>query len=477
MARARLAAVGGWLQQLRRRIEELPAELFSGASWQHKLGRAGAFVYMVVQGFIENRCPVRAAALSYTTLIALVPLLAVVIGISKNFLHDSTAEVVPQLLDRGLALIAPALELMPADGGAATPVTAAPGQPVVSAHAREQVVAQIQGFIDNINGGALTAVGSIFLLGVALRLLNGVEQTFNDIWGIAKGRSIWRKVVYYWTTITLGPLLLVAAVTLTGSIEFSRFAGHLGIVRSLVKGLWFLLPFFLLWIGFTFMYMLMPNTRVPFRAAFIGGVVGGTLWQLNSLLSTLYVSRVVTYSKIYGSLGILPLFLVGLYFSWLVVLFGAQIAFAAQNLHVFLQQHALKRIDQDGRELIACRIVLASCRRFLAGKSPPQIADLAEQLRVPSQLINQLVHHLAAGGLLVETAGDTGGVVPARPPESITPAEVLRVMRRGERPALRAGLADHEQHLTGLLEDLHVAQRDAPANLSFRALVDGSATG
>src|SRR5436309_7777301 len=177
------------------------------------------------------------------------------------------------------------------------------------------------------------------------------------------------------------------------------------------------------------MYGLMPNTSVRAKAAVAGGVFAGTLWQLNSWLSTLYVSRVVTYSQIYGALGIIPVFLVGLYFSWLIVLLGAQVAYASQYLRTYLQQRAGEQIDHRGRELIACRIVLIACEHFLHGTPPPTVDDLAENIGAPAQWLNQLVHRLAEGGLLVQVDGSRNSVVPARAPDSMTVADVLEVIR------------------------------------------------
>src|SRR5262245_17430965 len=140
------------------------------------------------------------------------------------------------------------------------------------------------------------------------------------------------------------------------------------------------------------MYALMPNTQVRPVAALAGGVVGGTLWQLNNLLSTLYISRVVTYSKIYGALGIIPVFLLGLYFSWLIILFGAQVSFAVQNIHIYLQRRIAEKADQRQRELFACRLVLLAAKHFIEGSKPPTLEEASFVINAPTQLLNQLVH-------------------------------------------------------------------------------------
>src|ERR1043166_9541376 len=223
MSKAKQTALAGLLERARQFLEDLPMEGVSPGPVVQKLREAVQFLWLGGRGFSQNRCPVRAAALSYTTLLALVPLLAVVLSISKNILHDSSADLVPKLMDKMVSVVAPELEFMPMPESTAGPP--APGQAVVSRRARQEAVTEIQNFIDNIHAGTLGVVGSAFLFVVAIRLLMTIEQTFNDIWGIAHGRSICRKVVYYWTTITLGPLLLVLAMYLTGRAVDRILAG------------------------------------------------------------------------------------------------------------------------------------------------------------------------------------------------------------------------------------------------------------
>ncbi len=410
------------------------------------------FLVLVWRGFVENRCPVRAAALSYTTLLALVPLVAVALGVSKNFLHDTSADLVPKLMDRALGLIAPEL-------GRASP------------EAQAEAVAKIQSFIGRINAGALSAIGSLFLVFVAVRLLMAIEQAFNDIWGVPVGRSFWRKIVYYWTTVTLGPLLLMLALYLTGRAEVLSVMGRLSVVPGIQKRLLQAGPFVVLWFAFSLMYGLMPNTRVRPKAALAGGVLAGTLWQINSWLSALYVSRVVTYSQIYGALGVIPVLLVALYFAWLIVLLGAQVAYAAQHVRAYIQQRATERMDHRGRELIACRIVLIACEHFLRGTKPPTVDELAEKTGASAKWLNQLVYRLAEGGILAKVDGNQDGVVPARAPDKLTVADVLEVVRTqpaADGETRRAG----SESVAKLLADLDAAVRSSPANRRFSDLVN-----
>ena len=126
---------------------------------------------------------------------------------------------------------------------------------------------------------------------------------------------------------------------------------------------------FLLWLVFALIYQLVPNTKIHFGAALVGGIVGGTLWHLNSVFGFLYVSRVVSNSKIYGSLGLVPVFMAGLYFSWLILLFGAQVAYAFQNRRAYLQDKLVENVNQRGREFIALRLMTCIGQRFQHGRT------------------------------------------------------------------------------------------------------------
>lgn len=451
-----------WRQRALDFLEEATAESRAiGPAWR-RLRTAAQFIWLVWRGFSVNRCPLRAAALCYTTLLALVPLLAVGISVSKSFLRESSAVVVPQMLDALVARIAPQLEYLPAAD--ATNTVAAAGQVKVSDAARQQVVEQIQSFIGNIDAGALGAIGTVALVIVAIRLLMTIEQTFNDIWGVATGRSIWRKVVYYWAAVTLGPVVLVTAIALTGRAEVAHALHTVAAIPGAQRFVLALVPYLVLWAGFALLYALMPNTAVRWPAALAGGFVGGTLWQLNSLLNTMYFSRVVTYSKIYGGLGVIPVFLLGLYLSWLIVLFGAQVAYAAQHVRTFIGQRAMERVDQAGRERLAVRIVLLACQSFLRGAPAPTIAHLADQLAAPPQLLNRLIPRLMSAGILSEVAEPQIALAPARPPAAITIADVLHAMRH--ETGNHGGSEPVDELLTSLDADL----RASSANRNFSEL-------
>jgi membrane protein len=453
------------------RAGALPSEILKATSgFRAKLLTAFDLLVVFGRNFSQNRCPLRAAALSYVTILALVPLLAVAIGVSKTFLQASAPELVPKLLDKVVAYLAPQLDVMPMQPGEFGPPT--PSEFRAAPRARTEAVENILSFIDNIHAGALGLWGMVFLILIAVRLLRTVERSFNDIWGAEKSRPWWRDMVYYWSIITLGPICLIAAIGFTGQTEVSKALGVLKQVPYAERLAMQALPFAVLWAGFALLYALMPNTRVQPRAALIGGIVAGTLWQLNNWLSVLYVSRVVAYSKIYGSLGIIPVFLIGLYFSWLIVLLGAQVSFTAQNFRVYLRKREAERVDQTGRELLACRIMLAISARFERGEPPLSMTELTERLQISVQLFNQIVHRLCAAQLVAEIASaHETRYQPARAPQLIRVADVLQVMRSIEEPTPLTVRGSDEAAVVGqLLHELRRAEENAPANMDFASL-------
>lgn len=423
--------------------------------------RFAHFWLMVGKSFSRNRCPIRAAALAYTTLLALVPTLAVVLSLSTGVLRQENGQeqvekTVSKLIDRLVASItpptAPAGKTSAANSSLfvtnTAPATAdmnsqppeltetnelAASSPTNSASyvaARQQVAETINSFIKNTNSRAIGGVGMVVLIFAAISMLSRIEATFNDIWGVAKGRSWVRTIVQYWAVMSLGPVLLVVVLGLLNKSHF-HFSGTLGDSRT-AGVLLHVARLALLCAAFALFYMFMPNTRVPWRAALIGGLVGGLLWQGNNVLSVVYVSRWVSNSKIYGGLAAIPVIMVGLYFSWLIVLFGAQVAYGWQHRRAYVQDKQCENISQRGREFIALRLMQCVGRRFFRGEPPLTILEMSDLLVVPSRLVQQIMETLLAAGLIVEVAGEETAYSPARALETINCHHILLALRAGQ---------------------------------------------
>ena len=222
-----------------------------------------------------------------------------------------------------------------------------PGREQERMEARERVVEYLEHFIANINSGALGVTGMIALVLVAIGLLSTMEASFNDIWGIRRGRSWISRVIHYWTAITLGPLVVFVALSVAVKYISSRRARW---GRTALNGSLFLA----LILAFALLYRWMPDTKVSWKAVLVGGFVGAILWVLNSRFNVLFASRVVSASSIYGSLAVFPVFLIGMYISWMILLFGAQVAYAFQYRHACVQEKRIARVNQRGASSSHC---------------------------------------------------------------------------------------------------------------------------
>ncbi|HUA39336.1 MAG TPA: YhjD/YihY/BrkB family envelope integrity protein [Candidatus Sulfopaludibacter sp.] len=470
----------------------------------NRLERFAHFWVLVARSFVHNRCPVRAAALSYTTLLALIPLLAVAISVTSSLLKSQGEEKIYEGIDKFVSSIMPparlgtngtavSLNLGPAlsvaltrtnseTAGTLTNLTAgtagetnlppASGGDARITSAQKEAASYIQHFVQTTRSGTLGITGMVLLVFIAIRMLASVEATFNDIWGVTRGRNwLWRTVLY-WAAITLGPLLLVAALGLAGG-------PHLETARNLVNRMplvgrfvFELLPLVVLWLAFALVYLLMPNTRVRFDAAMIGGMVGGTLWHLNNIFGFLYVSRVVTNSKIYGSLGLMPVFMIGLYFSWLILLFGAQVAYGFQNRRAYLQDKLVENVNQRGREFIALRMMTCIGQRFQRGLPPPTLPEISAELGVPTRLVQQVLQILLAGRLVTEVIGTESAYVPARPLDAINAHHVLQAMRAGFGQELPLRDEPARAEVYGEFARIEEAERQTASSVTLLALVN-----
>jgi membrane protein len=420
------------------------------------------FWWLVGRSFVRNRAPVRASALAYTTLLALIPILAVFVSISTSFQVGREQSI--EFIENAIRTMAPQLGL---DPQGTTEEKAL--------ESRDEAMRRIMSFVDNMNSGKLGATAAVALIFVGISLLSTIEATFNDMWGVVRGRAWSSRVVQYWAALSLGPLFIVTALALTTLPQFNHTRRFIEEAPFLGTFVFKTLPFVVLSLALTFFYKLMPNTRVVWSAAFVGGCTGGILLQLNNLFSVIYLSKVVQYSKVYGSMGAVPLFLIGLYFSWLIVLLGAQVGYAYQNRLAYLQEREAESVNQQGREFIALRLMTYIAQRFESGEKPPSRIEMSAALCVPSQLTAQILVSLVAGRLLVEVQGEEVGYAPGRPVEKISIENILCALRAGQGKELAtaddaARAVVREQYERVLLAEMQVANAVNLRTLASRVL-------
>ena len=190
----------------------------------------------------------------------------------------------------------------------------------------------------------------VLLLFAVISLLTNIERAFNEVWGVGRARNLLQRFQVYWPLVTLGPIVVGLSLSTSAAVESSQTVQQLVELAPMLGLLLNLGPLFLTCLFFTFLYLVMPNTRVSFRCAALGGFVGGSLWTLAQKLFALYAANAITYSAIYGSLGAVPLFVIWVYVSWTVALLGAMLTFAVQSVRTFEPERA---ISQAERELVA----------------------------------------------------------------------------------------------------------------------------
>ncbi len=217
---------------------------------------------------------------------------------------------------------------------------------------------------------------------------------------------------------------------------------------------------------------LVPNTKVDFGAALVGGSLAGVSWHIYNQLGFLIASRAVSASTIYGSLFILPLFMGGLYMGWLTILFGAQVAYAFQNRAAYLQDKLAENVNQRGREFVALRLMTCIGQRFNRGQKPVTIREISTELGIPSKLVQQVLQTLLAAHLVVEIAGTEAGYSPARPLDTINCHHVLLAMRatHGQEPATRDEPVRVE--VLGEFARIQAAEREVASSVTMLALVN-----
>jgi membrane protein len=414
-------------------------------------------ISITVSGLFENKTASRAAALSFSSLLGLGPLVAIVVLVAGFVLDKNDPHVAVNALHRVITFIAPSISEYEklSDQGKAPPLpeaksdvvsaamlkihpaaadtslnpaaTPAPNPSAAPAHApppgkvavNEDLVQLINGFIAGSHSGTAGVVGALTLIIIVLQLFTSIENAFNEIWGVRRGRSLLMRVVFYWTVLTLGAVLFFAAVAALGASAFLNvFIEHLPLGANLLGLLVALLPSLsvvVLILVLMLFYRFIPNTRVFWRAAFIGALVVAGLLVLNNYLAFFYFRRVLINKSLYGSLGILPMLMFGLYIFWFFVLVGGQLSYAVQNVRFRSSQAAWHTLAESTRERLSLVVLLTISRRFQEDLSPVNASQLATLLKVSTQILNECLNCLV----------DLKFITPIPPAGSDSPTDYL----------------------------------------------------
>jgi membrane protein len=371
---------------------------FAAGFAQHPLA---LWITRTVRGFSRDSCLLRAAALTYATLLALVPLLAVVLALLKGAGFESHLR--PFLLNRF---------------------------PVLEPEAVDQLLA----YISRANAQAVGGIGLLALLIFSWFMLSVIEEALNHVFGINRARSYVRRTGEYLSMIVVGTVLVVLSIllqTVLGSPTLiQHFLGDQVASGATRLGLT-LLPWVSVWLGMTFLFSWMPNTRVPLRPAFLGGLIGGTLFQLVQLGYIELQFGFARYHAIYGALAQLPILLVWVFLSWTVVLIGAEAAAARRSLGV-REDSVFPAVPRAAPrpELLALLVLRDVGDAFRAGNRTPRADEIAARLGISVHAVREAVEPLQRAGILIEPEGEHG-YLPAAALSALSLEQVLSALSRG----------------------------------------------
>ena len=340
------------------------------------------------KGVKEDKIELRASALTFFTLLSIVPVLAMAFGLAKGFGLDKELE--KQILE--------------------------------NFSGQQEVLSQSLKFartlLDNTKGGLIAGFGLVFLFYSVMKLLNNIEASFNDIWYVTKQRSFTRKLTDYLAIMLVGPILMVIANSLTIFIaseiaSLTETVSLLGLFKSIIFPLLRLLPFIVVWMLFTLIYLIMPNTIVKFKPALIAGVLAGSVFQIMQWFLIHLQVNVSEYNAIYGSFAALPLFLSWLQLSWLIVLYGSEISYAAQNVNSHESNINAQGFSHSFKRKVALATSLLVIQNFKAGKPSLALSTINAIIKVPSKLLREVINTLIQCDILSEVKADISSYQPA----------------------------------------------------------------
>lgn len=404
-------------------------------------------VLVLARDLTYGQLTLRAMGLVYTTLLSIVPMLALSFSVLKAF------GVYNQIQPMLLRFLAPLGEK------------------------GEEVARRIVQFIENMNVGVLGALGLALLIYTAISLMQKIEEALNHIWHIPRARPLGERFSRYLSVLMVGPILVFSALGITATvmnIEAVRDLLAIGALGQTAAAVSQLTPYLLVITAFTFVYMFVPNTRVGFGPALIGGAAGGIAWQTAGWAFANFVASSNQYAAIYSGLAILVLFMIWLYVSWLTLLFGASVAFYLQHPEYLVATGGEPRLSNRMRERLALSVMSLVATRFAGGERMPSLAEFASLLGVPMHSLQVVLDALERRELVVQSGGDPPGYLPARDPSLISVAQVLETVRAaGEERFLSPDGLPAPPAVDAVLDRMRQAVETSVGDMTLRELATG----
>jgi len=366
------------------------------------------YLYAVLRDMFSGQLTLRAMSLVYTTLLSVVPLIAFSFSVLKGFGVHKQLEAKMYLL----------LEPLGEKG--------------------VEITDSVMKLVHNVNGGVLGGISLAFFMYTAVSMVQKVEESFNYVWYVSKPRSFARRFTEYMFVLLIGPVAIVVALGIIGTLQNETFVKYL--LESELFGPVFvatskLTPYLIVSCVFAFLYWFMPNTKVHVRSAFAGGLLGGFLWAAIGVIVATFMVNAARTQAVYGGFAIAITALIWLYLNWLVLLVGSQLAYSHQNPAYLRLGRGEPKLANSTRERLALNIMLLVGRAFRNPESTTTITDLSATLKIPSLTLAPIVAALEEDGMLAPTEKEE--FVPGRDTTRIKLTDILAVVREhGETGAL-----------------------------------------
>ena len=414
--------------------------------WEKAVVRAIQFAQVTLAQFQRDKLIIRASGLAYSSLLAAVPLVAVAFAIFSAFgAFDEVKRRVQEFL---FSQFLPTFQ--------------------------DELVVYFNQFADGAR--SLGVIGSLALILTSILLLDSVESNFNDIWHVTTRRKIISKITSYTSVLVFGTLLLGASLTFSARIKAALFRDVTfdpGMLEKL--GSWFF-PLALSFFAFLLLYLIVPFTRVQLKSAVLGAAIGSVFWELGKNLFANWIGESVRYATIYGSLAVIPIFLIWLYITWIIVLLGLEIAFAHQHFAALIRSRSLGDTEECDRVATGLQLYTLIAERFHQGDGPPTADELSQRFLVATGSVARHVDRLVEAGLARRVAIGSGneGVVPARSLEAVRVADVITAFLPSGDEQLRRRPIEIE--VKAIIAAFREAGFDAVGETTFLQLVQGLAT-
>ncbi len=404
---------------------------------------------LLVQNLVRDALTLRAAALTFATALGIIPFLAIIFFVIQTFNVDE--EIYSYLSAKLEQVSTPASDrdwkrefVNFLSRGVAQLEETEDGQPL------ENPVKSIVEFAQRgADAQTIGLAGLIFVLAAVFGLMKNIESAFNTIWGLKRKRSWYRMFSDYLTVLLLLPFVVALVMSVTAVLESSQLRGELGPFAFGLRGM----QYVVIWLVFTAMYLFVPNTRVRLRYALAGGVVAGTLWCLLSWAYVKFQVGLPRYSLFFSTFAQVPVLLVWVYFSWLILLFGAELAFAYQYEKTFAMERLSEGASYAYREALGLWTMVELGKRFDRAQPPLSVVEFAEQWNVPTRLVTNTLEALEHAGLVTPCNHEVATYQPARSLNKITVGDIITCLREtGRDPSTLRGEEAFQPLLAGLFD-------------------------